>query len=73
MNVLQRHVDIAHDLFTFRDGADQFIRPMRRMRVEDTNPEIAGNVVQLAQEAAQSLRFGGQCARGGLESVRRGN
>ena len=45
MNVLQGHIDVARDLFAFCDRPDQFIGPMRRMRVEDADPEIAGNAV----------------------------
>ena len=42
VNMLERHVHVARDFLAAGDGLDEFIRPVRRMRVEQTDPEIAG-------------------------------
>ena len=53
MNVLQRHVDVARDLFGSGDRLDEFIAPMRGMRVEEPNPELAFDRVEFAQQFGQ--------------------
>ena len=45
MNVLQGNIDIARDFGALGDGLDQFVRPMRRMSIEQPNPEIPGELV----------------------------
>ena len=40
-DVLQRHVDVAGDLRALGDGPDELVAPVRRMRVEQADPEIA--------------------------------
>ena len=45
VDVLQRHIDVARHLGTFRNGADQFIGPMGRMRVKQTNPKISRQII----------------------------
>src|ERR1051326_1086532 len=53
VDVLQRHVDVTRDLRAGGDGLDQLITPVRGMRVEQPNPEIALDGVQLPQQRAQ--------------------
>ncbi|MEI9897185.1 MAG: hypothetical protein WDN28_25810 [Chthoniobacter sp.] len=53
MNVLQRHVDVAADLLTLGDAGDELVAPVRRVRVEQADPEIAFDLVEFAQELHQ--------------------
>ncbi len=48
--MLQRHVDVARDFAALRDRLDQFVAPMRRMRVEQAHPEIALDFLDLAKQ-----------------------
>ena len=73
VDVLQRHVHVARDLRAFGDGLDQFVRPMRRMRVEQANPEIALQRIQFAQQRADRGGIGGKRFRGGGKFFRRRN
>ena len=43
MDMLQRNIHVPRHFGAIGDRLDQFIRPMRRMRVEQTNPKIAGH------------------------------
>ena len=52
-NVLQRDIDVFRDLVALGDGFDQFIAPMRGVGVEESDPEVAGNFIQFAQEAGK--------------------
>ena len=65
VDVLERNVHVARDFRTLRNGLDQFIRPVRGMRVEQTNPEISFKRIQLAQQAANRRCIGGQRFGGG--------
>ena len=49
MDVLQRHVHVAGDLAALRDGPDEVIRPVRRMRVQQPDPEIALQSVEFPE------------------------
>ena len=49
VDVLQRDVHVTCHLRTLGDGLDQFICPVRGMRVEQTNPELTFERIQLAQ------------------------
>jgi hypothetical protein len=40
MDVLQRHVDVADHFLALSDAGDQLIAPMRRMSVEQADPEL---------------------------------
>ena len=73
VDVLQRHVHVARDLFAVRNRLNQFIRPMRRMRVEQPNPEIALQRIQLAQQRANRRGIGGQRFGGRGKFLRRRN
>ena len=67
VDVLERHVHVARDLWAFGDRLNQFIRPMRRMRVKQADPEIAGQRIQFAQQRANRRGIGRQSAwRGGV-------
>ena len=40
VDVLERDVNVARHFLTFGNRLDQFVRPMRRMRVKQANPKI---------------------------------
>ena len=50
MDVLERHVDVAADMSARGDAGDEFIAPMRGVRVEQPNPELAFDLVEFAQQ-----------------------
>ena len=52
-DVLERNVDVAGDLRALRDRADELIAPMRRMRVEQADPEIALDGVQFTEKGGE--------------------
>ena len=72
VNVLQRNVHVARHLRAFGDRLDQLIGPMRRVGVEQADPEIARQRVQLAQQRAERRRVGRQRSGGRAEPLRRG-
>jgi hypothetical protein len=45
VDVLQGHIDVARHFGALRDGADQFVGPMGRMRVKQTNPKISPHII----------------------------
>ena len=49
-DVLQRNVDVARDLVAFSNGLNQFIAPMRRMRVKEAYPEFAFDLLNLTKQ-----------------------
>ena len=51
--MLQRHVDVARDLRAFGDGLDQFIAPMRRVRVEEPDPKVALDAIERADQGGE--------------------
>ena len=53
IDVLQWDVDITRDLPALGNGRDQFIAPVRRMRVKQSNPKLAVDFFNLAQERSQ--------------------
>ncbi len=53
VDVLQRHVDVAGDFVALGDGLDEFVAPMRRVRVEQADPKLAFDLLQLAQQLRQ--------------------
>ena len=73
VDVLERNVHVARDLFAFGDGLDEFVRPMRRMRVKQANPEIALERIQFAQQRADRRGIGGERFGGGGKFLRRRN
>ena len=58
-DVLQRHVDVAGDLRAFGDRADELVAPVRRMGVEQADPEIALDRLQLAEQGGEGGAAGG--------------
>ena len=73
MNVLERDVHVARDFLAFGDGLDEFVRPVRRMRVEQADPEIALERIQFAQQRANGRGIGGERFGGGGKFLRRRN
>ena len=73
MDVLQRHVHVARDFRALGNRRDEFVGPVRGMRVKQANPEFTRQRVQRAQQRAKRGRVGGQRTRGGGEFLRRGN
>jgi hypothetical protein len=67
VDVLQRNVNITRDLRALGDGLDEFIGPVRGVRVEQANPEITRQVVKFAQESAQRGSARGQIGVGARE------
>ena len=65
VDVLQRHVHVARDFRAFGDGPDQFIRPMRRMGVKQSNPKIAGQAHSVRATSVQSVVASAGSALGG--------
>ena len=54
-NVLERHVDVARDLGALGDGPDQLVAPVGRVGVEQPDPEIALDLLQLAQQVGERI------------------
>jgi hypothetical protein len=52
---LERDIDVLRDLVALGDGGDELVRPMRRVGVEQAHPEIALDLVDLAQERAEGI------------------
>lgn len=52
-DVLQGNVDVAGDFRALGDGLDELVAPMRGVGVEQANPEVALDGVELAQERRQ--------------------
>ena len=73
VDVLERHVDIPGDLRAFGNGPDQLVGPVGRVGVEQADPEVALQRVQLAQQRAQRGGIDRQGLRGRLEALRRRN
>src|SRR5438874_2953519 len=53
IDMLQRYVDVTRDVPTPSDRRDQFVAPMRRMGVQQSNPKFAVDFFDLAQERGQ--------------------
>jgi hypothetical protein len=70
VDVLQRHVHVARDLLARGDSGDQLVGPVRRVRVEQADPEVALERVQLAQQRAERRGVGGEGLGGGGELLR---
>jgi hypothetical protein len=52
-DVLERHVDVARHLGALGDRPDQLVAPVRRVGVEDADPEVALDRVQLPQQRGE--------------------
>jgi hypothetical protein len=52
--MLERDVNVAGDFAAACDGLDQPIRPVRRMGVEQTDPEISFDRVQFFEQVRKS-------------------
>ena len=53
VDVLQWDIDITRDVPALGDRRDQFVAPVRRMGIEQSNPKFAVNPFNLAQERGQ--------------------
>src|ERR1017187_4387390 len=73
VNVLKGNINIARDLWALGNGANQLIRPMRRMRVEQTEPELTGQGIQLVQQGANGGGLGWERLHRCVELRGRGN
>ena len=47
------NIDVARNLVTLRDGVDQFVAPVRRVRVEQAHPEVALDLLNFAKKNGQ--------------------
>ena len=70
MDVLQGHVHISRHLSTRRNCLDKLIRPMGRMGIKQTNPEVPLDIVEFTKERAQSGGADRQRLGGGIELFR---
>ena len=57
--MLERDVDVAHDVLGPPDGLDELVAPMGGVRVEQADPEVPLDLVQLAEERGERLALGG--------------
>ena len=73
VDVLERDVDVARDLLALGDGLDEFIRPVRRMRVKQADPEITFERIQLPEQRANGGGIGSERFRRRIEFLGRGN
>jgi hypothetical protein len=53
IDVLQWDVDITRDMLALGNRRDQLIAPVRRMGVKQSNPKLAVDLFNLAQERSQ--------------------
>src|SRR6266581_3221082 len=51
--MLQRNIDVARDLVALCDGFNQFIAPMRRVRVKQAHPEFAFDLLNLPKQRCE--------------------
>ena len=51
VDMLQRNIDVARNLVALRDGLDQFVAPVRRMRVKQAHPEFAFDLLEFREAA----------------------
>src|SRR6266481_7488899 len=51
--MLQRNIDVARDLVALRDCFNQFIAPMRRMRVKQPHPEFAFDFLNFPKQRCE--------------------
>src|SRR4029079_19481921 len=58
-NVLERDIDVFRNLVALGDGGDELVRPMRRVGVEQADPEIAFDLVDLAEQGGERFTAGG--------------
>ncbi len=55
VDMLQGNIDVARDLVALRDGLDQFVAPVRRVRVKQAHPEVALDFLNFAKKRGQVL------------------
>src|SRR5947199_3691706 len=51
--MLQGNIDVARDLVALRDSLNQFIAPMRRVRVKQAHPEFAFDLLNLPKQRCE--------------------
>src|SRR6267378_820412 len=51
VDMLQRNIDVASDLVAVRDGVDQFVTPVRRVRIKQAHPEVPLDSLNFAKKA----------------------
>jgi hypothetical protein len=68
--MLERHVHVTSDLWAFRDGSDEIVCPMGRVGIEKSDPEVAGDLVQISEEGREGGGVDGESLGSGLEAGR---
>src|SRR4029077_9122129 len=53
VDMLQRNIDIASDPVALRDGADQFVTPVRWVRIKQAHPEVPLDFLNFANKAGK--------------------
>src|SRR5438132_13886855 len=53
VDMLQRNIDVARDLVALCDRFNQFVAPMRRMRIKQAHPEFAFDLLNLAKQLCE--------------------
>src|SRR5436190_15109871 len=51
VDMLQRNIYVASNLDALRDGADQFVTPVRRVRIKQAHPEVPLDFLNVAKKA----------------------
>ena len=57
-DVLEGDIDVASDLGGIGDGADEFVAPVGWVGVEETDPEVAFDGIEGADERGETFAFG---------------
>lgn len=52
-DVLERNIDVAGDFRALGNRLDEFVAPVRRMGVEQPDPEISLDGIELAEEGSE--------------------
>ena len=51
--MLQGNIDVARNLVASRNGFNEFIAPMRRVRIKQAHPEVPLNFLDFAKKAGK--------------------
>jgi len=68
-DVLQGHVDVTGDFRAFGDGLNEVITPVGGVGIEETDPKVASDFIEGADEGGEGFAFGGVDAAAGLWPV----
>ncbi len=58
VDMLEGHIDVAGDFFALGDAFDEFVAPVGGMGVQESDPEIAIDLVEFPEELGEGLAFG---------------